>query len=376
MSAEILHKGRDGDRLVPVGYEDHPPGRLVGEQGHVLMALGLGGLIDGQAAHLAEIRRADGLIHVALAQRHDPMNREATDSGCPGEGRLPCQEQYERFKQQREAGELAGPGRNDLHHLAVGQLHSRHPYRQLALVLEEIQVPVALRHRVMHRMLTRLTRHGEAAADLEVDANVQLPLARLEVHPSDEPGAADAQCRLEDLLCDHVNPSIPFPRKRTRRVCTVPPDGVFHVGPQALASLARPLGPAAESAGPSAGFGAVDYVENRATSGRIIHSDFNRAHLLYSRSPRMHSQLSRRYLPVLRRSMLSFYLRREHFQFDHRRRQSAHKMHHLRSQLVFWSGLESPYPIRLVSFPFGVRCEVRNYSRPEPRASTVGSLTM
>ncbi len=53
-------------------------------------------------------------------------------------------------------------------------------------------------------------------------------------------------------------------------------DGVSPVGPQPLAALARPLGPAARSAGPSAGCGTVDYGENRATSGRITHSRFNR----------------------------------------------------------------------------------------------------
>ena len=71
------------------------------------------------------------------------------------------------------------------------------------------------------------------------------------------------------------------------------PDGVFHVGPQALASLARPLGPAAGGAGPSAGFGPVDYVENRATSGRIIHSDFNRAENIYLHAYENGTQLRR-----------------------------------------------------------------------------------
>ena len=34
-----------------------------------------------------------------------------------------------------------------------------------------------------------------------------------------------------------------------------------------------------EAPGPSAGFGPVDYVENRATSGPITHSDLNRARI-------------------------------------------------------------------------------------------------
>ena len=55
---------------------------------------------------------------------------------------------------------------------------------------------------------------------------------------------------------------------------------VSPVGPQALAALARPLGPAAKSTGPSVGYGTVDYRENRATSGRITHSKLDRAPFL------------------------------------------------------------------------------------------------
>ena len=45
--------------------------------------------------------------------------------------------------------------------------------------------------------------------------------------------------RAEDILCDHVNPSILFPRKPTRRVHAVPPDWGFPRG-SAGARCARP----------------------------------------------------------------------------------------------------------------------------------------
>ncbi len=69
--------------------------------------------------------------------------------------------------------------------------------------MEEVQVPVGLGDGAVHRMHACLPRHGKAAADLEIDTDIQLPLARLKIHPGDEPGAADAECRLEDLLSDH-----------------------------------------------------------------------------------------------------------------------------------------------------------------------------
>ena len=62
-------------------------------------------------------------------------------------------------------------------------------------------------------------------------------------------------------------------------------EAVSPVGPQPLAMLARPLGPAARRAGPSAGCGTVDYRESRATSGRITHSRFNRGLILFEYRP-------------------------------------------------------------------------------------------
>ena len=66
-----------------------------------------------------------------------------------------------------------------------------------------------------------------------------------------------------------------------QRISSTRPMGDSPVGPQALAALARPLGPAASSAGLSVGCGTVDHRGNRATSGRIAHSKFNRGKISY-----------------------------------------------------------------------------------------------
>ena len=141
------------------------------------MTLGPGGRIECRPPHLAEVGRTDRLVHVPLAQRHEPVDRQSTDARGAREGRLPCQQQHERLEQQREAGELATPGRGDLHDFAVGQLHPRKAHLELALVLEEIQVPVGLGDRVVHRMHPCLRGYGKTAADLGIDPAIERPRA-------------------------------------------------------------------------------------------------------------------------------------------------------------------------------------------------------
>ncbi len=137
------------------------------------------------------------------------MHRHPGNACDTRERHLAAQQQHEGLKQQREARELARPRRVDLTHRAVGELHPRNAHLEFALVLEEVQMPIALGERVVDRMLPRLSRHRKAATDLEIHTNHQLPLARLEVHPGDVPGGADAQGCLEYLLGDHFDPSTP-----------------------------------------------------------------------------------------------------------------------------------------------------------------------
>ena len=139
-----------------------------------------------------------------------------------------------------EPRELAGPLRADLAHRAVRELHPRDAHLEHALVLEEVQVPVGLGYRVMHRVLTGLPRHGEAAADLEVDADIELSLALIEVHPCDEPGTADAQSRLEDLLCDHCNQTVYCEATSYRSKARSVPPGEGFPGGSTGARCARP----------------------------------------------------------------------------------------------------------------------------------------
>jgi hypothetical protein len=51
-------------------------------------------------------------------------------------------------------------------------------------------------------------------------------------------------------------------------------NGLARIGPQALATLARLLG---RSVQPSVGCRPVDYEDSRTASGRVTHSEFDRA---------------------------------------------------------------------------------------------------
>ncbi len=94
------------------------------------------------------------LVHVPLLQRHRPVDRKSTDARSDRKGHLLSERQHERLRQQREPGELAAPGRGDLHHSAIMPLHPRDARLEVTLVLEAVQVSLGLAHPVVHRMIS------------------------------------------------------------------------------------------------------------------------------------------------------------------------------------------------------------------------------
>ena len=124
-------------------------------------------------------------------------------------------------------------------------------------------------------MHTGLSRHRKAAADLEIDTDIELPLAGIEVHPGDEPGTADAEDRLEDLISDHCDLSVCCePKSHRSKGRIVPPRRGCPHGSTG-ARYARPTAWPGRLQPP--GCRTVDYEGNRATSGRITHSKLDRA---------------------------------------------------------------------------------------------------
>ena len=82
-------------------------------------------------------------VRVALADRGHPVPALAYRPCRRGDGHLLARHQHQRLKQQGEARKLAGPGGLDLAHRAIRQPHSGETNLEEALVLEEVQMPIA-----------------------------------------------------------------------------------------------------------------------------------------------------------------------------------------------------------------------------------------
>jgi len=152
---------------------------------------------------------------------------------------LARQQQDQRLEQQREAGQLAGELGLDQHDFAIGQLHPGGAHLQVALVLEEVQVPVGLDDRVMHRVNPVASGHRKAAARLEVDRDGECLGGFVELGRSHRPRHRDPQGLLEQSLAHHHLP--PGPSPITRR--TRPRASVFSCVPRPRVRCAGPHTP-------------------------------------------------------------------------------------------------------------------------------------
>ncbi len=143
-------------------------------------------------------------IDVALADGSHPMPGQSHHPGHCGKGHLTAQCQDQCLEQQCEASKLPRPIRLDLADATLGQAHTRHPHFEVALVLEEVQVSVALAHRVMHRMRTLYTGDHEAATRDKVDRDRQHLPGGIEIDPAHMPRVRDTQCGLEQPPCVRI----------------------------------------------------------------------------------------------------------------------------------------------------------------------------
>ena len=167
------------------------------------MASGARRLIDGKRRHIRVVGQTTGDLHVFLAHRQYPVGRFAHDARHGGKWHLTRQHQDEGFEQQREAVEPSGKVRLNQAYRAAGQLHTRRTHLQVTLVLEEVQVPVVLGHRVVHRMRARMPRHFKAAACLEVNQNGQCLGRLIKVNRCHCPRWCDSKGGFEQLGSHH-----------------------------------------------------------------------------------------------------------------------------------------------------------------------------
>jgi hypothetical protein len=116
-----------------------------------------------------------------------------------GKRHLAAQGEDQRLEQQGEARQFASPVRFDQTHPAIGQAHPWHAYFEVALVLEEVEVPQPLGHGVVRRMCALDARNGKPTAGNEIDTDRQRLLGRIEIDPSDEPRIGNPQGGFKQL---------------------------------------------------------------------------------------------------------------------------------------------------------------------------------
>ena len=165
-------------------------------------------------------------IDVALANRHDLMPGQAHQPGYRREGHFPAHRHDQRLEKQGKAGQPSGPVGFDLPNAAIGQAYARDANLQVALMLKEVQVPIALGHGVVRRVCPLDAGHGKAAARDEVDSNRQRLLRHVKLDPVDVPRGGNAQGGFEQLgghiAVTHVSQgraSYPRTRSGNRRAC-------------------------------------------------------------------------------------------------------------------------------------------------------------
>jgi len=132
-----------------------------------------------------------------------PMPAFADRARHRSKGHLLGEQQHQRFEQQGEASKLTDPVGLDQRHLAVRQLHPRHPYFEIAFMLEEVEVPQPLDLGVVDLVVARGLGVSKAAARHEIDVDGQSPLPSIEVHPLNEPGRSDPKGCCKQLVGHH-----------------------------------------------------------------------------------------------------------------------------------------------------------------------------
>ena len=103
----------------------------------------------------------------------------------------------------REAGELAHEGGLDLTHAPVGKPHARYAHLEDALVLEEVQMPVALDRGVVDGVFPGHFGMSKPTAGDKVHGNRQRPGLGIEGHIPYMPGCSNPQSRLKELRFRH-----------------------------------------------------------------------------------------------------------------------------------------------------------------------------
>jgi hypothetical protein len=113
----------------------------VDEDGDIgLAALG-GGLVEADRLQPAEVHALERLRHVVLDDAPQALVGDADDAGGGQHRHLAHQHERGLLEQKREPAALARPRHLDAQHAVLGALGARHLGGDVAVMLEEVEVP-------------------------------------------------------------------------------------------------------------------------------------------------------------------------------------------------------------------------------------------
>src|SRR5487761_1180048 len=204
MLAQVRRKGANGRSVFSRRHEDHTALDQISHQRQVVVPSPARGFIDRYRRELREIGFVERELHIALANRVDFVPREVDHPGNRREWHLLAEHQHERFEEQGEAFKLADPFRLDQTYAAVRQANTRQAYLQIAFVLEEVQVPVALGFGVMDRVLSSKFGMRKARTGDEINADREQMLVGIELDALNLPRRLDSKSSIEERIGHHV----------------------------------------------------------------------------------------------------------------------------------------------------------------------------
>ena len=206
----MLPKALDG--LLPLALGDKDDWSVfpiqIDEDGHVAMPTPAGGLIQAEGLKPAEIHVFHCRSHVVVNDSPETFVRRAHKRGDGGHRHLPGQGHDNVLKEQGKATARSCPRDCNPAGATVRATHSRHARRQVAVMLEEVEVAPREFQEVMGLAVSATARTGMTGAPVRAERQMEFVRNLLGVQSlaHNLPGRCQSQAKGEDVLCAHAVP--------------------------------------------------------------------------------------------------------------------------------------------------------------------------
>lgn len=206
MSGHVLGERRDGRGIPPFRDEEHLALLGIGDHGQIGMPTLASCLVNGNRTHLGQVSSIHSQVDIVGAKGLSSMPGFAHDARHGRERHLASQQKHQRLEQQREARQVAGPGRLDQGASPIRQPDARHADFQIALMLEDVQMPIPLTLGIMDRVHPFPAGIGEPTAHNKINMNNQGHLDSIEINALNKPRVGNAQGGCKDMRVPRSSP--------------------------------------------------------------------------------------------------------------------------------------------------------------------------